>query len=422
MMFSSLIFLASTVFIATNALALSTTTTRSSSIAAPTILQRDVTTTASPASTSPLYFLTTNYITIAGVTNAHVTIPAKTVSFAVPICIQTLTPDKNGYLPPGTCNALYDYYPSSTSAVAFAAIFGFLTLAHIIQAFFYKKAYSFFIVSASIWGLTAFILRIASIYNQQDNVLELMSSIFALTISPLINAYYFILLGHLVHHYLPSRSLLGIRAHIIALPFLVFNGVAFVLEVVGATMMEKRNLEWEQRNADHVYIGGLVVQMLVIFVFLGVLMALLREMSGLGRRSVMGAGWKSLPGALFGGSCFILIQTFFSLARFSTGDKTSSTLSTHEYYFYIFEVAPAVLAISMLNAIHPGRIMTGEEKMESLWSVLTCCLPCCRSRSKARRNNDTGSIASSKELIGFDEEGPERKFDHHDEPPRYTPL
>ncbi|TGO23250.1 hypothetical protein BPAE_0138g00030 [Botrytis paeoniae] len=422
MMFSSLLVLLSTVFIATNALALSTTTTHSCPTAAPTILQRDATTTASPASTSPLYFLTTNYITIVGVTNPHVTIPAKTVSFAVPTCIQTLTPDKNGHLPPGTCNALYDYYPSSTSAVAFAAIFGILTLTHIIQAFFYRKAYSFFIVSASIWGLTAFILRLLSTYNQQDNALELMSSVFALTISPLINAYYFILLGHLVNHYLPSRSFLGIRAYIIALPFLVFNGVAFVLEVVGATMMEKRNFEWEQRNADHVHIGGLVVQMLVIFVFLGVFVAFWREMGVLRRRSIMGAGWKSLLGAIFGGSCLILIQIFFSLARFSTEDKTSSALSTHEYCFYIFEIIPAVLAISIMNALHPGRIMTGEEKMESLWSVLACCLPCRKSRSKAGKNNDTGSIASSKELIGLDEEGFEGKFDKNDEPPRYTPL
>lgn len=100
----------------------------------------------------------------------------------------------------------------------------------------------------------------------------------------------------------------------------------------------------------------------------------------------------------------------------------SSAISTHEYYFYIFEVAPAVLAISIMNALHPGRIMIGEEKMESLWSVITCCLPCCRSRAKARRNNDTGSIAISKELIGLDEEGSEGKCDKNDEQPRYTPL
>lgn len=422
MLFYSLIFLTSTVFTITNALVLSATTTHSRPIAAPTILQRDATTTASPTPTSSLYFLTTNYITIAGVTNAHVTIPAKTVSFAVPTCIQTLAPDENGYLPPGTCNALYDYYPSSTSAVAFAGIFGVLNLIHIIQAFFYKKAYSFFIISASIWGLTAFILRIESTYNQQDNALELISSIFALTISPMINAYYFILLGHIIHHYLPSRSLLSVRAHFIALPFLVFNGAAFVLEVVGATMMEKRNFEWERRNADHVHIGGLVVQMLVVFVFLGVLVRFWREMSGLKRRGVMGMGWKGLLVAMFGGSGLILIQIFFSLARFSTGDKTSSTLSTHEFYFYIFEIVPAVLAISTMNALHPGRIMIGEEKMESLWSVLTSSLPCRKARSKAGRNKDIGSITGSKEFIDLDEVEFEGKFEKNDEPPRYSLL
>ncbi|KAF7959940.1 hypothetical protein EAE96_001543 [Botrytis aclada] len=424
MMLSSLIVLASTVFITTNALVLSTMTTHSSPTAAPTILQRDATTTASPASTSPLYFLTTNYITIAGVTNAYVTVPAKTVSFAVPTCIQTLTPDKKGYLPPGTCNALYDYYPSSILAVVFAAIFGVLTLAHIIQAFVYKKAHSFFIVSASIWGFTALILRVVSTYNQQDNTLELMSSIFALTISPLINAYYFILLGHLVHHYLASRSLLGVRAHFIALPFLVSNAVAFVLQLVGATMMEKRDFQWRQKNADRVHIGGLVMQMLVIFVFFGVLATFWKGMSRMERRGVMGAGWKSLLGVMLGGSCLILIQIFFSLARFSTGDKTSSALSIHEFYFYIFEIVPAVLAISIINVLHPGRIMTGEEKMKSLRSILAYCLPCCRSRSKskARKNNDTGSTAGSKELIGLDEEGLEGKLDKNDEPPKYTPL
>ena len=141
MLFLSIILLASTVFTATNALALSTTTTILTLTTASPILQRDATTTASTASTSPVYFLTTNYVTIPGVTNPHVTIPAKTVSIPVPTCVQTLTPDKNGYLPPGTCNALYNYYPSFTSALAFAAIFGVLTLAHIIQAVLYKKVF-----------------------------------------------------------------------------------------------------------------------------------------------------------------------------------------------------------------------------------------------------------------------------------------
>lgn len=419
MLFPSLILLASTVFTAINALVLSTTDTVINTTAAPTILQRDATTTALSASTSPVYFLTTNYVTIAGVTNAHVTVPAKTISFAVPTCIQTLTPDKNGYLLPGTCNALYDYYPSSALALTFATIFGVLTLAHLTQAVFYKKAYSFFIVAASIWGLTTFILRVLSTHDQQDTVLELLSSIFALTISPVINAYYYILLGRIVHHYLTNRSLLGIRAQFLALPFLVINAAAFVLEVVGATMMDKRNLVWEQRNADHLYTGGLVVQMLVNFVFMGMLFALLFEMRNSGRRSVMRTRWKGLVGAMFGASGLILIQIFFSLGRFSAGDKSFSALSSHESYFYILETTPVVLAIAILNVFHPGRFMTGEEKMESLWSILTSFLLCCRSRNDSRKTKNAASIASSKELIGLDEQD---KYEKNDEPPRYSPL
>ncbi|ESZ96241.1 hypothetical protein SBOR_3399 [Sclerotinia borealis F-4128] len=363
---NSLILLASTAVTATNALVLSTTTTLTSPTAASTIPQRDATTTVSTASTSPVYFLTTNFITVAGVTNAYVTLPAKTVSFAVPTCIQTLTPDNNGYLPPGTCNALYDYYPSSASALAFAAIFGVLTLAHIIQAVFYRNGYSFFMIAASLWGLVAFTLRILSTHNQQDSVLELMSSIFALSISPLINAYHYVLLGHLVNHYFPSRSFLGIRAQFFALPFLAFNAAAFVLEIVGATMMERWNLDGEQRKADRVYIGGLVVQMLVIFVFNSVLVVFWKEMNGLGKRAMTSVGWKGLVGAMSGGSGLVLIQIIFSLVRFSSGDETKNALSSHESYFYILEIIPTVLAIIIMNAIHPGRIMTGEEKMESL--------------------------------------------------------
>ena len=88
-------------------------------------------------------FMTTQYITIAGVTNDHVTLPPKTISIAIPTCVATITPDKNGYLPPGTCNALWDYYPSFSAAVVFAALFGILTVIHIRQALLHKKVGQF---------------------------------------------------------------------------------------------------------------------------------------------------------------------------------------------------------------------------------------------------------------------------------------
>lgn len=83
--------------------------------------------------------MTTNYITIAGATDDHFTLPPKTISIVVPTCIATITPDKNGYVPPGTCNALWDYYPNFGAAVFFAILFGILTVIHIRQAMIHKK-------------------------------------------------------------------------------------------------------------------------------------------------------------------------------------------------------------------------------------------------------------------------------------------
>jgi hypothetical protein len=124
-----------------SALVLSTTFSAPSSTIAP----RDIATDT----TSAVEFMTTKYITIAGVTNDHVTLSPQTISIAVPTCIQTITPDKNGYVPPGTCHALYDYYPSFAAALAFSVFFGILTIAHISQAAFFKTV-SFVIYSSYI--------------------------------------------------------------------------------------------------------------------------------------------------------------------------------------------------------------------------------------------------------------------------------
>ncbi len=107
----------------------------------PNLVPRESTPTAtSSPSTTPIIFITTQHITIDGVTNAYVTIPAKTIDISLPTCSQTIIPDKNGYVPPGTCNALYNYYPSFIAAVTASCMFGVLLVAHTAQAIVYKKA------------------------------------------------------------------------------------------------------------------------------------------------------------------------------------------------------------------------------------------------------------------------------------------
>lgn len=106
-----------------------------------TLNERQALSTPAPSPTrAPAneYFLTTNYITIDGFTNAQVTNPPKTITLVLPTCSQTITPDKNGYVPPGTCGALYNYYPSFIAAIVVSVVFGMLSIGHIILAAKYK--------------------------------------------------------------------------------------------------------------------------------------------------------------------------------------------------------------------------------------------------------------------------------------------
>jgi hypothetical protein len=94
--------------------------------------------TPTPTAVPTGVFLTTKFITVAGHTDAHVTVPGHTIALVLPTCIQTEIPDKNGFVPPGTCHALYDFYPSFAAAVLFSLLFGVVTALHIAQAVKYK--------------------------------------------------------------------------------------------------------------------------------------------------------------------------------------------------------------------------------------------------------------------------------------------
>ncbi|KAH6712594.1 hypothetical protein BKA61DRAFT_577665 [Leptodontidium sp. MPI-SDFR-AT-0119] len=76
-----------------------------------------------------------------------------------PTCDQTITSDKNGHVPPGTCHALWDYYPSFVAAVVAASIFGTITLVRVGEAIYFKTAYCWVICVGLLWECIGFIFR-----------------------------------------------------------------------------------------------------------------------------------------------------------------------------------------------------------------------------------------------------------------------
>jgi hypothetical protein len=124
----------------------------------------------------------------------------------------TATPGLHGYVPPSSCNALYLYNPSFPAAVAFAVLFGLLTIAHILLAILHRRHFCWVIITGAIWELTSFILRALGTRDQQNEAYA-TASILLFLLAPLwINAFVYMTAGRLVYFLHPRKRLWGVEA------------------------------------------------------------------------------------------------------------------------------------------------------------------------------------------------------------------
>ncbi|MCJ1385194.1 hypothetical protein MMC17_008315 [Xylographa soralifera] len=282
-----------------------------------------------------------------------------------PTCIQTITPDANGYVPPGTCNALYKYYPSFAAAVIFSALFGAVTILHIGQAAAHKKSFCWVIIMGGLWETGGFIVRSLSTRAQQLTGLVLASELLVLLAPLWINAFDYMVLGRMIHFFLPAHSLFGIRASTLALYFVLLDIVSFVIQLVGGAMGGPEPPPEQLLKGVHIYMGGIGMQEFFILVFLGLAVRFHVQMLGMEKRGELvgtrKGRWRQLLFTLYASLALISIRIFFRLIEFSAGTSSSNPLPYHEIYFYAFDAVPMLLALTTMNIVHPGRVLVGPD-------------------------------------------------------------
>ncbi|KAK1635732.1 RTA1 domain-containing protein [Colletotrichum phormii] len=299
--------------------------------------------TSSAASSFPTGdFIATQHITIPGVANNYVTVPAKTIDIAIPTCVQTIEPDANGYIPPGECGAIWNYYPSFAAAAVFAALFGVLTVVYIWQAAKHKKRWCWVIIMASIWETLAFVFRAASSKNQQSNGIYLVFQIFILLAPIWVNAFAYMTLGRMIYFFHPSRSLLRIPAATFAAIFVALDVVSFA--------------------AIHIYMGGIGLQEFFILIVVALALKFQVEMKRLDKLSGKESrSWKPLLWALYFPLGMISVRIVYRLIEFSSGHGIDNVLIT----------LPMLLAIAVFNVVHPAMVMNDPESdMPGLFATM----------------------------------------------------
>jgi hypothetical protein len=186
----------------------------------------------------------------------------------------------------------YNYCASFGAAIFFTIIFFFLLVAHIFLAFHYRKRFSWVIAMAAAWETAGFAFRTASTTNQTSTAYGIPSSLLIL-LSPLwVNAFAYMVLGRIVHYFLPGEKVMGLQPKRLALVFVLLDIVSFLVQGIGGSMISNTGSPSSIMLGIHIYMGGIGLQELFIIIFSGLAINFHRKVNRVG--TIRQESWKQL--------------------------------------------------------------------------------------------------------------------------------
>lgn len=223
-----------------------------------------------------------------------------------------------------------------------------------------------------LWELTSFALRAAGTRNQQSVPLAFVSQILVLLAPMWINAFVYMVMGRMIYFFIPSQQIIGIKGIKIAKIFVWLDIISFLTQVGGGVMIQLGGSPSSIMMGIHIYMGGIGFQEFCIFVFtfIAVLFLLtMRAHSQSQSRSAQFLGssdkptdYRRLLYVLFAVLALITVRIIFRMVEFASGvDPTKNPIPFHEVYFLALDAAPMFVARVLLNAVHPGTVLRGED-------------------------------------------------------------
>ncbi|KAH6676560.1 RTA1 like protein-domain-containing protein [Halenospora varia] len=269
----------------------------------------------------------------------------------------------------GTCAALttehtqWNFCPNVGAAYAFAIFFGLTTIAHITQAIIYKKAYSWVIIVSGLAQTLTYIFRILSILHP-DSFGAYVGWFVLILVAPLFtNAYVYMALGRMVWNYVADAKIYRITAWRLGMYFVILDVVALIIQVFGAASASGNDLTQDEvLKGLHIYMAGVGIQQFFIFVFVLFAIKLHRTILSQSALNISNNSAKSpfpLLYTIYAVLLLITIRIIFRLVEYSEG--LTSKIPSHEAYQYALDSLPMLVALVLLNVVHPGQVMQGKE-------------------------------------------------------------
>lgn len=292
--------------------------------------------------------------------------------------------------------SLWLFCPSYGAAIAFAVLFGLITLAHVVQAVWHRKPFLMVLITGSLWEAGGYVARTFSVIDQKNEP-PYTVQLLLIILAPLwLNAFCYMCLGRMIHCFTPPKQdkVFGFRARRIGLMFVLADIGAFIIQLTGAMMLSPDYPASVQQAGLHVYMGGVGVQLFFILIFLCIAIKFqltLRRQSAHPTptssshkltNSETHYGYHELTTdtppltttttddgvprdrsplpllyTLYAALLLIVFRNLYRLIEFSAG--VESSITKNEWYTFVFDSTPMLLAWLLFNFWHPGRFLHG---------------------------------------------------------------
>ena len=265
-------------------------------------------------------------------------------------------------------NSEWNYCPSYTAAILFICLFGLTTLTHTLQAILHKKPVAWVIIMGGCWETAGYIFRTLGVEHQLNSTYA-TAQLLLILLAPLwINAFVYMVLGRMVHCFLPDDKVWGLKAKRVTLIFVLCDISTFLVQAAGGSMTTSSEPAATQHTGLHIYMGGVAMQLLTIAFFLALcvrfqLKLRRQEQDALAHVHVPVTDPQSpiharhLLYVVYTILGLIVFRNIYRLIEFSSG--VYSNITEHEWYMYVFDATPMLLALVAFNILHPGRILRG---------------------------------------------------------------
>ncbi|KAM0469164.1 hypothetical protein ACHAP7_010174 [Fusarium lateritium] len=170
------------------------------------------------------------------------------------------------------------------------------------------------------------------------------------------------IVARLVHFVIPQSRVAGISAQWLAKIFVMFDVMCFIVQAAGGGMLASDNAD-TSKLGQHIYMVGIGIQLGCVVVFLVIHSLFYRQFlpnARIGKSETRSSWLKPLCWVVYIVLILIVVRVIFRLVEFGGGANSNNVVLRHEGFQLYLDALPMLLALVLLNVVHPGQVLKGS--------------------------------------------------------------